>query len=86
VGWAGGPEASAYYYINVNPTENDGKTPYVLRVKDVPVDCFWSITVYNKQGSFEKSPENAICTNNVIGKKDADGGLLRRFRATAPRM
>lgn len=77
-GWAGGPEASAYY-INVTPKQNDGKKPHILHVRDVPVDGFWSITVYNKQGYFEKSPENAISTNSVVGKTDADGAFTIHF-------
>ena len=77
-GWAGGPQSAAYY-INVTPKMNDGKTPYILKVKDVPVDGFWSITVYNKDGYMEKSPTNAVSLNNITGKKDADGTYTVHF-------
>jgi len=32
--------------MSVSLKENDGQKPYTLTVKDVPVDVFWSITVY----------------------------------------
>jgi hypothetical protein len=39
LGWGGLP-AEAATYVNVFPEKNDGKTPYTLTVKDVPVDAF----------------------------------------------
>ena len=50
--WGGNPEKDAPY-LNVDPGKNDGKTVYRLDVKDVPVDGFWSISVYNAKGYFE---------------------------------
>ena len=38
LGWGGLPAAAATY-VNVVPEKNDGKTPYTLTVKDVPVDA-----------------------------------------------
>ncbi len=69
-GWGGNPEKGALY-LTVDPQQNNGVTPYTLVVKDVPVDGFWSITVYNKDGFFEP-PDNAISVNNVTAKKNAD--------------
>jgi hypothetical protein len=76
-GWGGNPEQDAKY-ITVVPKSNDGATRYVLSVKDVPVDAFWSVTVYNAKGYFE-APENAVSINNVTGKRDADGSLTIHF-------
>jgi hypothetical protein len=55
-GWGGNPEEAAMY-DNVVPAKNDGNTPHVVTVKDVPVDGFWSITVYNKEGYMEKNAQ-----------------------------
>ncbi|PCE62675.1 DUF1214 domain-containing protein [Sediminicola luteus] len=79
LGWGGAPERAAKYLM-VTPEKNDGQTPYTLRVKDdVPVDGFWSVTVYNKEGYFEKNELDAYSINNVIAKRDADGFITIRF-------
>ena len=57
-------------YINVVPEQNDGKTPYQLTVKDVPVDGFWSVSVYNKAGYFEKNPYNSYTVNSASAVKN----------------
>lgn len=76
-GFGGNPEQDAIY-LNVMPKQNDGNTPFTLTVRDVPVDGFWSIIVYNKDGLFE-APENAVSVNNVTAKKDADGSIRVHF-------
>jgi len=48
-------------------------------VKDVPVDGFWSITVYNKDGFMEKNAQNVYSYNNVTAKKNADGSITIHF-------
>jgi hypothetical protein len=77
-GWGGNPEEAAVY-DNVVPAQNDGKTPYTVTVKDVPVDGFWSITVYNKDGFMEKNAKNVYAYNNVTAKKNADGSITINF-------
>jgi hypothetical protein len=76
-GWGGNPAEDAKYIMGVVP-KNDGTTPYVLNVKDVPVDGFWSVIVYNAQGFYE-APENAISVNNVTGKRNKDGSMTVHF-------
>jgi hypothetical protein len=76
--WGGNPEKDATY-LNVTPANNDGKTLYRLSVRDVPVDGFWSISVYNGQGYFEANPYNAYALNNVTAKKEADGSIAVQF-------
>jgi hypothetical protein len=76
--WGGNPDKDATY-LNITPSNNDGVTPYKLVVKDVPVDAFWSISVYNAKGYFEPNKENAYTINNLTGKKDADGSITIQF-------
>lgn len=77
-GWGGNPEKDAMY-IPVTPTQNDGNTVYKLTVKDVPVDGFWSISVYNKEGYFQKNDFNSYSLNNVTAKKNTDGSVTIQF-------
>jgi hypothetical protein len=76
--WGGNPDKEASY-LNVTPSKNDGKTVYKLDVKDVPVDGFWSISLYNAEGYFVKNDFNAYSINNITGKKNADGSMTIQF-------
>jgi hypothetical protein len=76
--WGGNPEAAAMY-DNVVPEKNDGQTPYSVTVKEVPVDGFWSITVYNKDGFMEKNDPDVYSYNNVTAKKSPDGSITIHF-------
>jgi hypothetical protein len=77
-GWGGNPEKDATY-LNVTPEKNDGKTVYKLTVKDVPVDGFWSISVYNAKGYFQKNKLNAYTLNNITAVKAVDGSVDVQF-------
>lgn len=76
--WGGNPEKDALY-LNVTPAKNDGSTIYKLDVKDVPVDGFWSISLYNADGYYEANSFNAYTLNNVTAKKSADGTVAVQF-------
>ena len=76
--WGGNPEKEATY-LNVTPSKNDDKTVYRLSVKDVPVDGFWSISVYNAKGYFEPNKQNAYTLNNLTAKKNGDGSVTVQF-------
>jgi len=77
-GWGGNPDKDATY-LNVTPARNDGTTIYKLNVKNVPVDGFWSISVYNAGGYFEKNPYGAYTLNNITAKTGADGSVDVQF-------
>ena len=77
-GFGGNAEKDATY-LNYNPANNDGNTAYVLTVKDVPVDGFWSVSVYNADGYFEKNAFNSYSFNNLTAKKNADGSVTIHF-------
>jgi hypothetical protein len=64
---------------NVTPSKNDGATTYKLNVKDVPVDGFWSISLYDAGGYFEPNSLNAYTLNNITAKKNDDGSVAVQF-------
>jgi hypothetical protein len=76
--WGGNPEKDALY-LNVTPAGNDGAAAYRLHVAEVPVDGFWSVTVYNKDGYFTANPQNAYSLNNITAAKNADGSVDIQF-------
>lgn len=76
--WGGNPDRDATY-LNITPTKNDGNTVYKLNVKDVPVDAFWSISVYNADGYYEKNAYNAYALNNLTAQKAGDGSIAIQF-------
>lgn len=75
-GWGGLPEEEAYY-LNVEPNLPVGA--YQLTVRNVPVDAFWSVSVYNKNGYFEANDLNAYSVNNLTGTANEDGSFTIHF-------
>jgi hypothetical protein len=76
--WGGLPEKDAVY-LNITPQRNDGGAVYKLNFHDVPVDGFWSITVYNAKGYLEPNQYNAYSLNSITAKKNADGSVAVQF-------
>jgi len=77
-GWGALPEKDATYE-NFVPEQNDGITAHTLTVKDVPVDAFWSVTLYDDKGFMPVNKYNAYSFNNVTAKKDEDGSVTIHF-------
>jgi hypothetical protein len=77
-GW-GGNAAKDATYLTVVPAKNDGRIVHKLTVKDVPVDGFWSVTVYNAAGYLEQNELGAYSLNNVTAKPAADGSVTIQF-------
>jgi hypothetical protein len=77
-GWGGNPDKDAKY-LNVTPAKNDGTTIYRLAVGSVPVDAFWSVSLYDAKGYYEKNPYNAYTINNITANKSADGTIAIQF-------
>jgi hypothetical protein len=76
--WGGNPPKAALYRI-VYPEKNDGRTPYVLTFGKVPVDGFWSITVYNKDGFIEPNDQKIYVMNDRVARPNADGSVTIHF-------
>jgi hypothetical protein len=76
--WGLNPEKNAIY-LNVTPSRNDGTTVYRLNVREVPVDGFWSVTVYDERGLILKNSLDAYSLNDITSKKAADGSVSIQF-------
>jgi hypothetical protein len=76
--WGGNPDRDAIY-LNLVPPKNDGKTIYTLNVKQVPVDAFWSITVYDAKGYIQPNSQNAYSLNSITAKRGSDGSIDVQF-------
>jgi hypothetical protein len=72
-GWGGLP-ASEATYVNVSPGAPVGE--YQIVVRDVPVDAFWSISVYNAQGFFEPSDRGGCSLNSITAQRESDGSVI----------
>jgi hypothetical protein len=75
-GWGGLPEEEAYY-LNVEPNLPVGA--YQLTFRDVPVDAFWSVTVYNKEGFLDPNDQDAYSVNSLTGTANDDGSYTIHF-------
>ena len=83
-GWGGQPADAAIYQVGV-VDENDGKTPYVLHVpKDVPVEAFWSVTLYDARGYLPKTKSGVNSWNSVTAEPNSDGSFTISFGGDGP--
>ncbi len=54
-----------------SPAKNDGKSIYKLNVPaNVPVDAFWSVSLYNSKGYFEKNSIQCVLGEQHHGQKE----------------
>jgi hypothetical protein len=77
-GWGGNPREAAVY-VSFIAKANDGSTVHRLTVREVPVDGFWSISVYNPKGFFEKNALGSYSLNNLTAKPEPDGSYAIQF-------
>jgi len=70
-GWGGLPQREAVY-IPAEPGLPSTGT-YRLELGDVPVNGFWSVSVYNRDGFFEPNPRGVYSVNNLTAQREDDG-------------
>ncbi|WP_036964567.1 DUF1214 domain-containing protein [Promicromonospora kroppenstedtii] len=75
-GWGGLPTTEAAY-VGVSPSAAPGR--YALTMRDVPVDAFWSVSVYDAKGFFVPNPQGRYSVNSVTAVRDGDGAVTVRF-------
>jgi len=75
-GWGGLPDEEARY-VSVEPGLPVGE--YKLTVRDVPVDGFWSISLYNADGFFQANDRDAYSVNNITATPNDDGSVTVQF-------
>lgn len=78
VGWGGNPKEAASYIVDASK-HNDGMTAHSVTAKDVPVDGFWSITVYNAKGFMQENDLGVYSFNNVSAEANQDGSITINF-------
>jgi len=79
LGWGGLPETEAFYYIETEPRPAGD---YTMTLRDVPVDAFWSVTIYNRDGFLEENPFDAYSINSVTAEPEDDGSVVVHLSPT----
>lgn len=78
-GWGGLPVTEASYAGG----EVDGPLgEYQVTMRDVPVDAFWSITVYDAKGFMDPTAKHLTSVNSVTAEKNDDGSVTVNFGVT----
>lgn len=77
--WGANPPRDALY-LNFTPPRNDGQTVYRLQVPaGVPIDGFWSVSVYGADGYYAKNALDRYTLNNLTAQKESDGSVIIQF-------
>jgi hypothetical protein len=72
-GWGGLPTSEAVYQMHTEPMPAGH---YTMTLRDVPVDAFWSVSIYNREGYFEANPFNTYSRNSVTAEPETDGSVV----------
>ncbi len=76
IGWGGLPRKEAIYFIE---KPNLPINRYKVTIRNSPIDSFWSITIYNKDGFFQNSTYGKISVDSRNAIPDNDGSITVNF-------
>ena len=68
--WGGLPKEEAYLIVD---TELRPAGHFTFTLRNVPVDGFWSVSIYNRDGFLEANAYDSYSLNNVTAVPDSDG-------------
>ena len=71
-------------YLHAVPRHNDGHTVHRLSVGHVPVDGFWSLSVYDANGHFFNDGFAGRTVNSLTARRAADGTVAVQFGGCEP--
>jgi len=77
VGWGGLPETEAMY-----PSNNSNLPVVAYKIDmpaEAPVGAFWSVSLYNADGFFQKSAIHGCVVNSIKGARNEDGSMTVHF-------
>jgi hypothetical protein len=81
--WDRCPPRHISYLLNV-PRHNDGRTVHRLTVGHVPVDGFWSLSVYDANGHFPSDGHFGRVVNSRNAVRNADESITVQFGGYEP--
>lgn len=81
-GWGGLPETEATYLPGTPDLPTSGT--YRLEMRNVPVNGFWSISVYNADGYFEPNERGAYSVNDLTAVREDDGRTVHVHFGNGP--
>jgi hypothetical protein len=65
--------------LHVTPRANDGRIAHRLTIGHVPVDGFWSLSVYDASGHFFTEEPGSRTINSLNAVRGADGSVTIQF-------
>ena len=66
-------------FLHAVPRKNDGRTIHRLAVGHVPVDGFWSLSIYDTNGHFLSESHEGRTINSLTAPRAADGSIIVQF-------